>query len=374
MSALWILFIACILCAGQAVLFGFFNMRSLSYRRYLSKQTAYEGEKIELIEVLRNRKLLPVPWLRAESRISPYLRFGKQHNSEREISAEQYHKSVFFLSPYRQVTRRHAITCLHRGYYDVGSVALTAGDMMGMNTRTKQLRYDCTLEVWPRLLSDEELNTPSTRWQGEMAVRRYIQPDPFLVANIRGYMQGDPMRDIHWRATARTGALQVKVRDYMADPKVLVLLNTQTREDQWGELMDYEQETIEQGIRIAATLCERAVRFGSEAGFASNACMIGEKGQGRTIYVPARRSSDQLEQLFSAMARMLIHYETSFQTFLENFDVSGADILILSAYDSDGIRRRMREMELQGNSVAFVPLELLPDPRKATVEKEDVPA
>lgn len=359
MSAVWILLVAGVLCAVQAFVFGFFNLRALSYRRYLNKQKVYEGEKIEMVEVIRNMKLLPVPWLRAESRISPYLRFGKQHSAEREISAEQYHKSVFFLSPYRQVTRRHTITCLHRGFYDIGSVALTAGDMMGMNAKTRQVKYDCSLEVWPRLLSDDELNTPSTRWQGEMAVRRYIQPDPFLVANIRGYMQGDPLRDIHWRATARTGSLQVKVRDYTADPKVLVLLNVQTSENQWGELMDYEQETVEQGIRIAATLCERAVRFGSEAGFASNACLTGEKGQGRTIFVPARRSSDQLEQLLSVMARMLIHHETTFQTFLDNFEISGADILILSAYESDGIRRRMREMELMGNSVALVPLEIL---------------
>lgn len=359
MNAVWVMVAACLLTAIQAALFGFFNLRSLSYRRYLNKRTVYEGEKIELIEVIRNMKLLPVPWLRAESRISPFLRFGKQHSAEREISAEQYHKSVFFLAPYRQVTRRHTITCLHRGYYDIGSVALTAGDMFGMATKTKQFKYDCALEVWPRLLSENELNTPSTRWQGEMAVKRYILPDPFLVANIRGYMQGDPLRDIHWRATARTGSLQVKVRDYTADPKVLVLLNVQAKENQWGELMDYEQETIEQGIRIAATLCERAIRLGSEAGFASNACFQGEKGQGRTIFVPARRSSDQLEQLLSAMSRMIIHYEATFQTFLDNFEVSGADILILSAYDSEGIRRRMREMELMGNSVAFMALENL---------------
>jgi len=359
MNAVWVLIAAVILAALQAAVFTIFNHRALSYRRYLNKRTVYEGDTVELVEVIRNMKLLPVPWLRAESRISPHLRFGRQHSAEREISAEQYHKSVFFLAPFRQVTRRHTITCTHRGYYDVGSVALTSGDMFGMSNKTNQVKYDCSLEVWPRLLSANELNTPSTRWQGEMAVRRYILPDPFLVANIRGYMQGDPLRDIHWRATARTGSLQVKVRDYTADPKVLVLLNVQTKENQWGELMDYEQETIEQGIRIAATLCDRAIRFGSEAGFASNACFIGEKGLGRTIMIPARRSADQLEQLLSAMSRMIIHYEATFQTFLDTLEVSGADILILSAYDSEGIRRRMRELELMGNSVAFMPLENL---------------
>lgn len=357
MNAVWVLLIAFALAGLQSLVLGFFNLRSLTYRRYLSKNSAYEGDPIELVEIIRNKKALPVPWLRAESRISPYLRFGKQHSVEREISGDQYHKSVFFLAPYRQVTRRHAITCLHRGFFDVGSVALTAGDMFGLSNRTRQQRHDCKLEVYPRILSDEELGFPSTRWQGELAVRRYIQPDPFLVAGIRSYMHGDPLRDIHWRATARTGVMQVKVRDYTADPRVMILLNVQTSENQWGELMEYEQETIEQGIRIAASLCLRALRLGSEAGFASNACYYGEKGTGNTIFVPARRSGDQAEALLSAMARMMVHYEASFQTFLDAFEITGADILILSTYDSEGIRRRMREMQLMGNSVVLQLLE-----------------
>lgn len=361
MSTVWIMLSAAVLAGLQSLIFGIFNLKYLSYRRYLDKKHVHEGEKVFLIEEIRNTKILPVPWLRAESRISQYLRFGRQHTAEREINAEQYHKSVFFVAPFRQIVRRHEITCLRRGYYDIGSVALTAGDMFCMSNKTEQYKYDCPLEVWPRLLSDSELGTPSTRWQGEMAVRRYIMPDPFLVANIRDYMQGDPMRDIHWKASARTGTLQVKVRDYTADPKVFIILNVQTKENQWGELMDYEQETIEQGIRIAASLCARAIGFGSEAGFSSNACYYGEKGSGHTVFVPAGRSTDQFEQLMSAMSRMLIHFEVSFQTYLDNLELSGADILILSAYRSEGIERRMQEMRLMGNSVDMIVLEKMPD-------------
>ncbi len=361
MNAVWIVVSAAIIAGLQSIIFSIFNLRSLSYRRFLSKKHVHEGEKVQLVEEIRNTKLLPIPWLRAESRISPYLRFGKQQSAEREISAEQYHKSVFFVAPFKQITRKHEITCLHRGFYDIGSVALTAGDMFALSSKTKQLKYDCALEVWPKLLTEEELGTPSTRWQGEMVVRRYIMPDPFLIENIRSYVQGDPMRDIHWRATARTGELQVKVHDYTADPKVFVILNVQATENQWGELMDYEQETIEYGIRMAATLCSRAIAYGSEAGFASNACLFGEKGQGQTIFVPASRSSDQHEQLLSVMSRMLVHFEISFQTFIDNFEISGADILILSAYESEGIRRRMREIELMGNSINLVVIDKQPE-------------
>lgn len=359
MSVLWILVVAGALAVLQSLLFSLTNLRRIHYTRRFSRATAYEGETVELIEVIRNAKPFPVPWLRVESRISPFLRFGRGGaDEEREIAAQQYHRSAFFLGPMCQVTRRHEVTCLKRGHYDVGSVALTAGDLVGLSVKSRQLTLPCELDVYPRILSEQELSTPSTRWQGELPVRRWIMPDPFLTAGIRDYRPGDPLRDVHWRATARMGTLQVKVRDYTADPRVMVVLNVQTSEKQWGDLMDYEQEGVEQGIRIAATLCMRALGAGVEAGFASNACLIGEKGEGKTVFVPARRSQAQANILLGTMARLLIHRETSFNTFLDELCLEkGIDVVILSAYDSEELRARMARLTRNGNSATLLRLE-----------------
>jgi len=358
-SVIWILVVAMVLMVLQSALFSLTNLRKLRYTRRFSRSTAYEGEKVELIEVIGNAKFFPVPWLRVESRISPFLQFGRKGmGEEREIAAQQYHRSVFFLGPMNQVTRHHEVTCLKRGHYEVGSVALTCGDLLGMSSKSKQLSIPCELDVYPRLLSEEELSTPSTRWQGDLAVRRWIMPDPFLTAGIRDYRAGDPQRDIHWRATARMGTLQVKVRDYTADPRMVVVLNVQTTESQWGDLMDYEQEGIEQGIRIAATLCMRALNAGVEAGFASNACLSGDKGTGKTVMIPARRSQAQADILLNAMARLVIHREVSFPTFLESLPLDrGMDVVILSTYDSEEIRAHMERLTRNGNSATLLRLE-----------------
>lgn len=359
MNIIWIMAVALGLGLIQSFVFSVGNLRRLTYRRSFSRAFAHEGERIEMIEVIRNVKLLPVPWLRAESRISPNLKFGKGAVSEeREISANRYHRSVFFLAPYSQITRRHDVTCLKRGHYEAGSIELTAGDLFGMAQKTKSLNLDCAVDVYPRLLSEDELDTSSTRWQGELAVKRWIMPDPFLTSGVRDYRAGDPQRDIHWRASARMGQLQVKVRDYTADPRMMVVLNVQTSEEQWGDLMDYEQETIEQGVRIAATLCMRALDAGVEAGFACNGCLYGERGTGKTVYVPASNARDQATVLLTTMARLVIHREATFPTFLESLnDFSGVDLLILSAYDSEQIRYQMERLRRSGNSVTLMRLE-----------------
>lgn len=358
MNAFWLILVAFVLSFAQSVLFALFNLRHLTYSRAFSKKSCHEGDKVELIEVLHNRKILPVPWLRAESRMSPFLRFGKTQSDEREISGDRYHKSLFFLAPYSKVTRRHEVTCLKRGYYPVGSVALTAADLFALNVRTKQLDLSGALAVYPRILSEDEFESPSSRWQGDVSVKRWIMPDPFLTAGIRGYRDGDPLRDIHWGATAKTGQLQVKVRDHTADPRVLVVLNVQSTEQQWNDLMDYEQSAIEQGLRIAATLCVRALAAGVDAGFATNACLLGEEGQRKSVIVMPSSAAGQDTLLLDTMAHLAIHREINFPTFMDSLStLTDTDMLVLSMYDSDTVREKIEMLRSNGNTVDFMLLE-----------------
>jgi RNA polymerase sigma factor RpoD-like protein len=136
---------------------------------------------------------------------------------------------------------------------------------MGMRTLLRDVEAPAEIYAWPKLFADLQNTLPSSRSQGDLSVRRWIQPDPFLVNGIRAYRTGDPERDIHWAATARVGALQVKTHDFTADPRLMVLINGQKSESQWGDLMDYEQEPIEYAISLAATLCLDALRRGQEA-------------------------------------------------------------------------------------------------------------
>jgi len=358
-SVFWILILTLALAFLQAAYFTRVNLKKVEYTRRFTRRTVFEGEHVGMVEVIRNRKLSPVPWVRAESRLSPYLKFRGAKNEERSINADRYHRSIFYMGPYSQVTRSHDIQCMMRGHYEAGSVALTSGDLFSIFTTSRQLNMPCSLDVFPRLLSEDELNTPSTRWQGDLIVKRWIMPDPFLTSGIRGYQAGDPLRDVHWRATARMGSLQVKVRDYTADPKMFVVLNVQNTEEQWGDLMEYERAGIEQGLRIAATLCVRALKAGVEAGFASNGCLYNEKDAGKPVIVPARSSYDQSETILSTMARLDLHREFSFPRFLDLInDVRDTDILILSVYDSEAIQNRMAELRARGNSVSLMLLDI----------------
>jgi hypothetical protein len=123
MNAVMLLVALSVLLIAQGFIMRRFALKRLTYERRFSRLAAYEGEAVELVEIIRNRKLLPVPWLRAESRISPNLQFHT--DMETHITGDQYHKSIFYLKPYSQITRRHTVLLKKRGYYQAGAVAIT---------------------------------------------------------------------------------------------------------------------------------------------------------------------------------------------------------------------------------------------------------
>ncbi|MDR1117551.1 MAG: DUF58 domain-containing protein [Oscillospiraceae bacterium] len=353
MSVIWFVIIIVVLALFQMQFFYYWGLRKIEYKRFFSRKSAYEGEKTEMVEILSNNKAIPLPWLRIESRISPYLKFKSILNYD--ISYDQFHKSIFFLRGHKKITRRHEITCTHRGYFKLGSAALSVGDLFGLLNKFSDYHTDETLYVYPALLSDEELPDSLIKWQGDIVMRRWIMPDPILVSGIREYRSGDPQKDIHWRATASTGRLQVKVRDFTVSPKILILLNTQVKEDMHDDIMTREEcEVIESGVRVSAHLAAWAILNGLEAGFYSNGRLADETG---IVACPPFCSSAYLELLLQTMAKLVIVREMNFHVLLDNLysdAVTGMDIVAVSPYWSETLENRAEKLRSSGNNVSHI--------------------
>jgi len=327
-----------------------FGLKGLNCTRAFSRLAVFEGEEAELVEVVRNEKAFVIPWLLVESRISPHLRLGKQDNLF--VSGEMHYCSQFTLLPYQQIRRRHRVRFLHRGAYDLGNASLTAGDLLGFFQFQRTQELNAPVLVYPRLLDIEELPIPMSRMLGELTRRQQLLQDPFLVRGIRPYQPGDPVRDIHWPATARTGDVQVRIHDYSARTKLLVVLNGQRNEQQWHANMSEEDaEVIEQGITLAASICVRAIRDGLAVGLAAN--MPQEGAQSNTLYLPEDGTAQE-ETLLAAFARMKVLRTQGFSAMLEDLTTySGLDILVLSSYDSGSIQDSIRQLRHAGNQVVF---------------------
>jgi uncharacterized protein (DUF58 family) len=354
MSAVWFALVIGALVIFQMQFFYFTGLRRIHYRRFFDRTAAFEGETAEMIEILENRKIIPVPWLRVESSISPHLRFKRQEDVD--IRYDQFHKSLFYLRGYKRIRRRHEFTCMRRGFYTLKLASITTGDLFGMFNRFKMVEGDAYLYVYPRPLRPGEISPEARKWQGDVIMRRWIMPDPILVNGIREYRPGDAQKDIHWNATAKTGHLQVKLRDHTVSPRILLLVNVQISETLWGEMEPHDKEVIELGIRYAAHLADWAIANGLEVGFGSNGRLIDEEG---IVRVPASCSQAHLEMLLRTMAKLEIVRERNFHTLLDYLyadATTGMDIVLISPYWSETLEKRAYMLRSLDNTITHIPV------------------
>ena len=355
---MWIvtLFLAFLVIAViQMWIFSRFSLRRLSYRRWFSPDIVNEGDEVTMYEAIRNEKLLPVPWLRIEAGISSHLRFGAQRAAEDnagdvtavQSGARQYHRSIFSLGPYAGVTRRHHVTCTRRGFYRMRTAALTVGDLLGLGHRkTREVETDSLLVVYPRTLALEDVFSDRNSFSGDIVVRRWIMEDPFLMRGVRDYTGNEPYNRINWKATAKTGSLQVQEYDYSADIRLLILLNIDTDADQWSAVID--ERAAEHAISVAASIAQYMLENGIETGFASNAALSEEDD---TISIPPQTGTVQLADIFTALSRLTLRRALTFPTMLQTLasgELESTDILLITAYTDEGIDRQVDLLRERG--------------------------
>ena len=128
----------------------------------------------------------------------------------------------------------------------------------------------------------------------------------------------------------------------------------QAAQHQWSDVPVQLVDGMERAISISATLCLRALRHGMSAGFATNASLIGSRGSGKGTLVCSMGGNAQADKLLETMARIEMHMEMSFPTFLGTLeDVRTEDILIVTAYEDDDIMAAVSRLKLQGNTVSM---------------------
>ncbi|SDD13593.1 Protein of unknown function DUF58 [Paenibacillus sp. UNCCL117] len=361
MSVLSLIFGTFTVLAALTLLYRWRALKRLEYERHFSSPIAYVGDRIEMVERIANRKLLPLPWLRLESLISQGLSFGVQSNLDiRGGELLQNHISLFSLRPYRQIIRRHEVYCMKRGYYRLESATMTAGDPFGIQAGSRRFALDLDLLVYPKPAEVDDLPLPVRSWLGELSVRRWIVEDPFLTSGVRDYRPGDPLPSINWKATARAGALQVHRKDYTADHRLILALNLDISEGMWKAVTDPAR--MERGISYAASIAAYAIGRGIEVGFLCNGRLGG--GTPAPIRIPPGGGEGHLAVLLETLARLELETVRTMDGLLlqetEQLESASADdmadYLLLTCHTGEKLLAAADQLRRQGCEVELLTL------------------
>ena len=351
---------AAVLVILEAVIYRFFGRKKITYTREYEPHTVFEGEKIVMTEKIANAKLLPMPWVRVESMLSPHLRYlAYEKNGETGKKEQVYgeHNSVFSIGPYSTVTRKYTMLCEKRGYYALRAVNLTSQDIFGIGEpQSAEAEINAAVTVYPRIADMDELGDISKSMMGDVVVRRWIAEDPFMIRGTRDYTTGDPQSKINWKASARVGSFVVNELDATADIRLLILFNVQA--DPYFRT-DVDPDCIESGVSRAAALLQFAAEHGITASFASNS-VDSPLGENRTGF---GNGSGHLGEEFTQLACLSRESKVNFGRFLSDEahrGISDCGILLMTAYWDDEIAEGVEELRRDSNLVEIMMMDRTP--------------
>ncbi len=146
----------------------------------------------------------------------------------------------------RRFGARYELQRVPRGRYAFDTVRLTIEDPFSL-ARTELVQGEPqALVVYPRLVTLERLFSEGGAHAQDGRRLLLRRPTGFELHSVREYEQGESLRKVHWRSTARRGRLMVKELEDAPRDEVAVLLD--------GDAAAVTEDSFEVAVRAAGSI------------------------------------------------------------------------------------------------------------------------
>jgi uncharacterized protein (DUF58 family) len=280
------------------------------------------GDKVAVRLTIRNEGATPVPWVLMEDllpRQALDIRFPK-------LKVKGKRLQIAMLRGHGEKEIKYTIEFASRGYFQIGPLTLESGDLFGLHRRFRVEADPNFVLVYPKVVGLTGYDLTSRRPIGDVRMTHRLYEDPTRIAGVRVYEAGDPLNRVHWRATARTGALHSKIYE----PSTLAGATLFLDFNQSGYHRQGEPIRSELAVTAAVSLVNAVCEMGQQVGLVTNgrdaadrirlegwehdprtrraaqrAGAMAEKSERlQPQVVPTRRGVEQLQRIRETLARV----------------------------------------------------------------------
>lgn len=328
------------------------GLRGVRFARTLAVRRAAFGDEIPMQVEVWNRRRLPIPWLRADDRVSTGVSVRDHELAEGDTPGVDVLRNAWTLRPWERVIRRFHVGADRRGVFRLGPVDLSVGDPFARRAATEARPVIDTFIVWPRTLPTAEIEPPD-RWGDLDRARSGLAEDPSRFAGVRPYVAGDPLRRIHARTSARIGRPMTKRFEPSRDRETLIALDVQTVHGP-ALLAGLGSEEVESLYVVAASLARtlgaRRDAFGLMASGYTGA-------ETRIARIAVSSAPGQVQRVLDLLARLSVYASAPFEHLLAIVARTahpGMTVLVLTAREPRPFVRALRRLEQAGADVVVI--------------------
>lgn len=320
------------------------SLAAISCRREYTMR-AFFGERAQVKVHVRNKSLLPVPYLRLHESVPT------------QLKSPNFFRSVVSLWPKERTSFSYELDCRRRGYYPLGPLTISSGDLFGIGQRESQIPSEDHILVYPPIVPLTQLGLPAQTPFGSTATKQRIYEDPSRLMGIREYQSGDSLRHIHWKTTATTGTLQVKRFEPAISIEAQIFLNLNRSEYTLRRASGATELAIETAASIANHLVEQRQTVGLSCNGADPLLP-----EAREIVLKPRKGREQLTRIMDILARVQATEERPFVELLRQARLHlswGGTAIVITSHATDEQIDQLVAMKRSGFHVVLIVM----DPR-----------
>ncbi|MBR6627086.1 MAG: DUF58 domain-containing protein [Lachnospiraceae bacterium] len=236
---------------------------------------------------------------------------------------------------------RTKMICRYRGEYEVGIREVILTDFFGLF----RLRYKNpgTIKalVYPRTVHMQEMKSLEDVINISNLETAELQVQPDVIT--RDYMDGDPLKLIHWTLSAREQKLKTRLQQGEQKQDIVILYDTQRYDEDMYIHMPVENRILETVLALGVFFADKNVPY----------TVYADQG---SIYERRVNRMDQFEMLYEDTAHIAFAGSRSLAGLLQGLWTGGtlwqAGTVILVAYEpSDRLMQQLEEMTAKGISI-----------------------
>jgi uncharacterized protein (DUF58 family) len=318
------------------------SKRSLSKIDYKRKfdDKAFLGEKVEVNLAFKNKGWLPVLWLSIQDGLPVAL------------SSSPAFERVTGIGPNGETQFTYTLEARKRGYYPIGPLFISSGDILGLNEPVRLEGQPEFLTVYPRIIPLTSVNIPSRSPQGTMRHTQPIFEDPTRIFGKREYVVGDSLRRVDWKSTASTGQMQVKIFEPSIALETLIFLNLNGDDYHFRHRIDSTELAVVIAASVATWVAGKQQTVGLRV--IGNDPLASDK---QPQFIPPRKGQAHLIRILETLARVEMTSNTSFVTAIQRqrYHLSwGTTLIVITGQAGDDLLDELYQARRAGQNAILI--------------------
>lgn len=227
---IFLILLVCVLLIGGTVPYYFFYvflltlllplfhilliLKGLSGSVNLPRKSLFSGEDLQINYEIINRSIFNIPYLEVQSTIS------------KELTGITPPAQYITLNKRKSYYNSENLKLNRRGYYELGEISLGLRDVFGLYKFNKRISSSASLLVYPEIKKISSLRISTSKQSGELLDLTSNFEDKTRINSLREYSEGDSVKAIHWKLTAKKDVPILKEFEHRGDSAVYIFLDS----------------------------------------------------------------------------------------------------------------------------------------------------